>query len=176
MSVNNFPFIRLSSTKLIFSSFSYSSMQVVSTTSSTVHHRTPKNPKPLRESLQNGTPRASILYRHLRNCDCWRASTGQMLFNNRMAMHCRTQQISWKELGYIANEKLLGKLREQHEHLFELLRCTGIEYCSRTGTIIVPEHWWEVKIKVTSFCTSIAIEHSTPCVTQKLHVCWFSNS
>lgn len=110
MSVNNFPFIRLSSTKLIFSSFSYSSMQVVSTTSSTVHHRTPKNPKPLRESLQNGTPRASILYRHLRNCDCWRASTGKMLFDNRMAMHRRTQQISWKELGYIANEKLLGQI------------------------------------------------------------------
>ncbi|CAA2976285.1 Hypothetical predicted protein [Olea europaea subsp. europaea] len=39
------------------------------------------------------------------------------------------------------------KLQEQHKHLFELLRCTGIEYRSDTGTIVAPEYWWESKIK-----------------------------
>lgn len=39
------------------------------------------------------------------------------------------------------------KLRMEPKYLFELLRCTGIEYHSGTGTIVAPEHWWEAKIK-----------------------------
>ncbi|CAI9779759.1 unnamed protein product [Fraxinus pennsylvanica] len=40
-----------------------------------------------------------------------------------------------------------NKLRTDHKCLFELLRCTGIEYRSGTGRIHAPDHWWEAKIK-----------------------------
>ncbi|CAI9786124.1 unnamed protein product [Fraxinus pennsylvanica] len=39
-----------------------------------------------------------------------------------------------------------NKLRTDHKLLFELLRCTGIEYRSGTGRIHAPDHWWEAKI------------------------------
>ncbi|CAA2992600.1 Hypothetical predicted protein [Olea europaea subsp. europaea] len=40
-----------------------------------------------------------------------------------------------------------GKLRTDHKLLFELLKSTGIQYQSKIGRIIGPEHWWEAKIK-----------------------------
>ncbi|CAA2986420.1 Hypothetical predicted protein [Olea europaea subsp. europaea] len=40
-----------------------------------------------------------------------------------------------------------SKLQEQHKHLFEMLRSTGIEYRFDTGLILAPEHWWDAKIK-----------------------------
>ncbi|CAI9765258.1 unnamed protein product [Fraxinus pennsylvanica] len=40
-----------------------------------------------------------------------------------------------------------NKLRTDHKLLFELLRCTGIEYCSGTGRIHAADHWWDAKVK-----------------------------
>ncbi|CAI9781252.1 unnamed protein product [Fraxinus pennsylvanica] len=40
-----------------------------------------------------------------------------------------------------------NKLRTDHKLMFELLRCTEIEYRSGTGRIHTADHWWEAKIK-----------------------------